>query len=167
MITEELQNSSPTSSIVEIFINFFSFILLGINATALGVIFFQIINKYFPDLLSGTLYGFMGGFNVSSIHYSIASLIVAFPLYVWTMRFWFKSFEESQGKTESKLSKWLTYLILLVAAGFMVGDLISVIYNYLQGELTLRFFLKALTVFVIAGLVFGFYYFERKKRWRG
>jgi hypothetical protein len=53
--------------------------------------------------------------------------------------------------------------VLLAASITIVGDLITVLYRFLQGETSPRFFLKALTVLVIAGAVFGFYFLERKK----
>ena len=153
---------SRKSSAVDVVINFFSFILLGIVATALGTLFFQIINKYFPDALdSANWYG--ASQSMSSIHYSIAALLIGFPLYFLAMRLWFRKFREGEGRTESKLSKWITYLVLLVTAVTIVGDLITVVFTMLQGEITVRFFLKALIILAIAGAIFGFYYLERRK----
>ncbi len=79
------------------------------------------------------------------------------------MRLWFRKFREDEGRTESKLSKWLTYLVLLIAAVTIVGDLIATVFTLLQGEITARFFLKAIVILGVAGGVFGFYYLERKK----
>ena len=155
-------NNKIQHSMIEIFVNLLSFILLGIVATALGTLYFQIINKYFVDPLANIAYS-IGQFRTSAIHYSIAALIIGFPLYLWAEIFWFKRFFGKPKKNESRLSKWLTYIILLIAAGTIIGDLITVIFNFLQGELSPRFFLKALTVLVIAGFVFGFYFLERKK----
>lgn len=140
---------------IEIFVNLLSFILLGVVATGIGNLYFGIINKYVPDPLNF--------FNAAPIHYAIAALIIAFPIYFWAEIFWFKKFSKNPGKTESKISKWLTYIILLIATGTIIGDLIAVIFNYLQGELSLRFFLKALTILSIAGIGFWFYLLERKK----
>lgn len=61
------------------------------------------------------------------------------------------------------MSKWITYIILLIAGGTIIGDLITVLYNFLQGEFGIRFLLKAVTILVIAAFVFVFYFFERKK----
>lgn len=153
---------SKRASTVDVIINFFSFILLGIVATALGTLYFQVINVSFPDPLDRTAwYGYAAA--TSTIHYSIAALLIGFPLYYAAMRLWFRKFREDEGRTESKLSKWLTYLVLLVAAVTIVGDLITIVFSMLQGEITARFFLKALTILGIAGAVFGFYYLERKK----
>ncbi len=164
---EDFNRPEVKNSMVEIFVNFFSFLLLGIIATAVGFLYFQVINKYFPDVLSGTYSNSVkGGFSASIINYSIAALIVGFPIYLWTVWFWFRGFSSSISgaeKVESRLSKWLTYIVLLIASGMIIGDLITVIYNFLQGEYGARFLLKALTILIIAGLVFGFYFLERKK----
>lgn len=148
------------TSTVEIVINFFSFILLGILATSWGVLLYGIINHFFVDKLNSYSY-----YNSSAdtIHYATAAIIISFPLYFWAMRFWFSCFAKDDGKVESKLTRWITYLVLLAAAITIVGDLIVIIFNMLQGELTIRFFLKALTILIIAGGVFGFYFLERKK----
>lgn len=150
------------SSTVEVVLNFFSFILLGITASALGTLYFQIINRHFPDPLAA-LDGAGEWAATRAIHYATASLLIAFPLYVAAMRAWFRTFRADAGKTESGLSRWLTYLVLLIASVIIVGDLIAVLFRLLQGEVTMRFLLKALTILVIAGLVFGFYTLERWK----
>lgn len=153
---------SRKSSTADVIVNLFSFILLGIVATALGTLYFGIVEEVFPDPLSGTGY-YSESAAMSSIHYSIAALLIGFPLYYAAMRIWFRKFREDEGRTESKLSKWLTYLVLLAASVTIVGDLIAVVFTFLQGEITARFFLKALTIFVIAGIIFGFYFLERRK----
>lgn len=153
---------SRKSSTADVVVNFFSFILLGIVATALGTLYFGIIGKAFPDPLSGMGY-YSESAAMSSIHYSIAALLIGFPLYYAAMRIWFRKFREDEGRTESKLSKWLTYLVLLATSVTIVGDLITVVFTFLQGEITTRFFLKALTILGIAGIIFGFYFLERRK----
>lgn len=153
---------SRKASTVDVVINFFSFILLGIVATALGTLFFQIINIAFPDALDVTNW-YAESQAISSVHYSIAALLIGFPLYFFALRLWFRKFREDEGRTESNLSKWLTYFVLLIAAVTIVGDLITAVFTLLQGEITVRFFLKALTILVIAGIIFGFYYLERRK----
>ena len=150
------------SSTIDIVTNFFSFILLGIVATALGTLWFQIVERSFPDPLAA-----IGGRDqwglTRAIHHAIASLVIAFPLYLVTLRLWFRKFREDENRSESALSRWLTYLVLLLASVTIVGDLITVLFKLLQGEYSLRFLLKALVIFIIAGLIFGFYALERLK----
>ncbi len=148
------------SSTVEVVLNFFSFIVLVMVATALGILYYQIINNFFADPLT-SMNG--GGVDTSAIHYAIAVLFIGFPIYVLALKLWFKRFGHDEEKVESKLTKWLTYLVLLATAITMVGDLVTALFYLLQGEITARFFLKALTIFVIAGVIFGFYFLERKR----
>lgn len=150
------------ASTVDVVLNFFSFILLGIVATALGTLYFQIINTHFQDPLA-ELRGLGDWGRTSAIHHAIASLVIGFPLYFVAIRLWFRKFREDEGRTESRLSRWLTYIVLLIASVTIVGDLITVLFKLLQGEVSARFFLKALTILVIAGIIFSFYYLERLK----
>ncbi len=150
------------ASAVDVVLNLFSFILLGIIATALGTLYFQIINAHFRDPLAELqVLGDLGG--TRAIHHAIAALVIGFPLYCMAIRLWFRKYREDEGRTESPLSMWLTYLVLLIASVTIVGDLISVLFKLLQGEASARFFLKALTILVIAGIIFSFYYLERLK----
>jgi hypothetical protein len=55
---------------------------------------------------------------------------------------------------------WLSYLTLFTATVVVVGDIASLIYNLLGGELTLRFVLKVLTVGLMAGGVLLFFVFD-------
>ncbi len=151
------------SSTVEVIINFFSFILLGIIVSALITLYFAVINKLFPDALDSAYSSYYYRRVSDTIHYSISALVVGFPMYFIAMKLWFKRFRQDETKIESKLTKWVTYLVLLVSSVSIVGDLIYMVYNFLQGEISMRFFLKAIIVLVVAGMVFGFYYFERRK----
>ncbi len=159
---ETLSPLPKKSSAVDVVVNMFSFLLLGIIAIALGTLYFQIINFWFPDTLDRTGYGGSGA-SASAVHYSIAALIIAFPLYVIAIRLWFRKFRESGEYVESKISSWLTYIVLFIASATLVGDLITTLFTFLQGEVSARFSLKAVTIFGIAGIIFGFYFIERKK----
>jgi hypothetical protein len=147
------------ASVGDVVLNFFSFILLGIVATALGTLYYGVINEAFPDPLESY---YSSASTKSSIHYAIAALLIGFPLYYAAMRMWFRKFRDNESRSESKLSKWVTYLVLLAASVTVVGDLIAVVFTLLEGEITMRFFLKALTILTIAGVIFGFYFLERK-----
>lgn len=146
------------SSVVDVTVNVFSLILLGLVAFGLGGLYFGVIDKAFPDALGRRI-----GAADRSIHHAIASLAIAFPAYVIAMRLWLRRFRANPDRAESGLTKWLTYIVLLIASVTVVGDLITVLYMLLQGELTLRFVLKALVLLTVAGLVFGFYMLERRQ----
>ncbi len=153
------------TSMVDIMVNFFSFILLGIVVTALGSLYFAIISYFLPDALRIDSYSYSYYYRniAKTIHYATAALLIAYPIYYFTVRLWFKAFSEDETKIESKLTKWVTYLILLASSVTIVGDLIYVIYGLLQGELTMSVLLKALVIIIIASMITGFYFLERKK----
>ena len=59
--------------------------------------------------------------------------------------------------------KWLTYMALVIAAGVLVGDLITALTYLLRGVITSRFLAEAFVVLVISGGVL-FYYFGGLRR---
>ncbi|MDP4007298.1 MAG: DUF5671 domain-containing protein [bacterium] len=138
----------------EAFLYLISFITLYISAISFGALIFSFIPIWLPDALD---YG--RGVSTSTI----ASLIVAFPIFLVLTRALHKGTEKDPEKKESKVKKWLTYVTLVIAAAVLIGDLITVLSSLLGGELTVRFFLKALTVFGIAGSIFGYYLSDLQK----
>lgn len=150
-------NTSITqTSTMQAAVDLFSFVLLAIVVTSWVRLFFQSVNIALPE--SSPLAAFA---TKSSLHYSIASLLVAYPLYVVAMRQWLSRYKSNEGVTENKVTQWLTYLVLIIAAVTIAGDLITVLFSLLQGEMELRFALKALATLVVAGITFRLYYLER------
>jgi hypothetical protein len=134
------------------FLYLLAFSTLGTWTIALGSLVFTYIDRWLPDPLARRAYE--APFEVSS---EMACIIVAFPIFLLVMRFVLKEVETRPEKLESGIRKWLTYIALLIAAGTVIGDLITFLTFFLQGELTARFVLKVVTVVVIAGGVFAYY----------
>jgi len=79
---------------------------------------------------------------------------VVFPLYgasVWILE---RGYAKNPALRELKTRKWLIYFTLFVAALIVAGDIVSILYAFLQGDLTMRFALKALGALVVIGTVF-------------
>lgn len=138
----------------EAFLYLVSFITLYVSAFSFGALLFSFVNIWFPDLLRGAE-------TVSTN--SIASLIVAFPIFFLVTRALRRSTERNPERKDSRVRKWLTYLTLVVAAGVLIGDLIALLSGLLGGELTVRFFAKTLVVFLVAGSIFGYYLSDLQK----
>lgn len=138
----------------EAFLYLVSFITLYISAFSFGALVFSFINIWFPDPLEF-------GREVSTN--AIASLIVAFPIFLVLTRALKKGAAKDPERKESRIKKWLTYLTLVIAAAILIGDLITTLSSLLGGELTMRFFLQAATVFAIAGVIFGYYLSDLQK----
>jgi hypothetical protein len=147
----------PYLSAREAFIYLLLFVCLYLSAYNFGSLLFNFINRWIPDLQN------YGNTDVNGVRMSVASLIVAFPLYLWLTSIMLKAIRKDSEKKSSKIRKWLTYITLFVAAGVIIGDLITLLFNLLGGELTLRFMLKVLTVLLIAGLIFGYYLWDLRK----
>ena len=101
-----------------------------------------------------------------SMRWSAASIIIAFPVFAFVARYLSKELARSPVKRLSAVRRWLTYLTLFVAAAVLVGDMITLVYNALGGELTVRFLLKVLVAAAIAGSVFGYYLFDLRNEER-
>jgi hypothetical protein len=152
----------PYLSAREAFFYLLQFAALYTSAFNLGRLLFQLIELEFPDAIDlqwRTDY-------LSGMRWSIASLLVAFPIFLLTARALARAVAGDPERRGSKVRKWLTYLTLLVAAGVLTGDLITLLYNLLGGELTVRFVLKTAVVAAIAGAIFGYYLWELRSEER-
>ena len=126
---------------------------LYVCAWQLGNLLFSLINLAFPDQLAE----FRVAAAERGVRWGTASLIVAFPLFLWMARLLGREVTADPSRRLSAVRRWLTYLTLLIAAGFIVGDTITLVYNLLSGDITVRFLLKVLVIAAIAGSMFGYY----------
>lgn len=129
------------------------FSALYVSAYHLGNLLFDIINTTFPDPAESQ----SGDYRRLSMRWSIASLIVAFPMFLYLSWLVARDLAADPGKRYSKVRRWLTYVTLFVASTALIGDVITLVYNLLGGEITTRFVLKVLVVAFIAGTVFWYY----------
>jgi hypothetical protein len=124
-----------------------------IVAFQFGSLLFDFINRAFPDPAATPL----ERFQRESIRFSVSSLIVALPVFLYMSRLTNRETALDPGKRTSPVRRWLTYLTLFSAACVLIGDVTTLIYSLLGGELTTRFVLKVLVVAAIAGIVFWYY----------
>jgi hypothetical protein len=115
---------------------------------------FKVINKAFPEVGSN-IYSWGGG---SEISLPVATIIVFFPIFIVLSRMVHKIYIENPVKKDLAVRKWLTYITLFVAGITLAGDLVTVLYKFLDGQdLNAAFLLKALTVLLVTGIIFWFY----------
>jgi hypothetical protein len=142
-----------------VFLNLFSIIALYISAGALVALVFQFINLAFPDALNP--YEAQGAYGI--MRWAIASLVIVFPACMFAMRALQRSYAANPAIAEMRSRKWLTYFTLFAAGVLMAGDLVTLVYTLLSGDITMRFVLKALAVLMVAGAVFGYYRADLQK----
>lgn len=121
------------------------------GAAAFLTLLFQLINSAFPDPLHQ--YFDPGG----PMRWAIAALVVIFPVFLWTSWSLEKDLTREPERRELRIRKWLLYFTLFAAALFIIGDLVALVYNFLEGELTIRFLLKAFSILAVAGAIFWYY----------
>jgi hypothetical protein len=138
----------------DVFMYFLLVIVLVMSAANLGTLLFQYVNLYVPD---ATIQACTGSWCRDAIRWSLASIIVVFPLFMWAWRFLQRDVAAHPEKADARVRRWLLYLLLFVAGGFLIGDAVSLIFSWLQGTLTIQFLLKVIAILYIAASVF--YYF--------
>lgn len=143
----------PYLSAREAFFYLVLFTALYLSSYNLGHLLFDLINRALPDPAITQTWGS----PEREMRWSIASIIIAFPVFLFVSRFLGRELERNPVKRLSSIRRWLTYLTLFIAAGFVIGDLITLVNNLLGGELTLRFSLKVLVAGGIAGSILGYY----------
>jgi hypothetical protein len=153
----------PSLSAAEAFEYLLMFTTLYISAYHLGSLFFDFINKAFPDPAAR----FETPWTMDSMRWSTASLVIAFPIFLLISRHIHSAISRDPVKRLSPVRRWLTYLTLFIAASILIGDLTTLVYNVLGGELTIRFALKVVTVGAIAGTIFGYYLRDVRQEDRG
>lgn len=150
----------PHLSAREAFLYLVLFLALYLTAYHLGSLIFDLINRAFPDPAA------RAGWSPESLRFSAAALLVGFPLFVFMSSYIHRGLKRDPVKRLSEVRKQLTYLTLFVAVAILAGDLISLVYNLLGGELTVRLMLKVATVALIAGSVFGYYLMDLRREER-
>ncbi len=145
--------TQPRSHAKDVFLNLASMITLYSAAVALLNLLFTVINKAFPQITP-----YYGYYSTSSISFPVATLIIVFPLYILFMWLIEKDLAGSLEARGSGIRKWLIYITLFISGGLVVGDLVAVVYYFIDGqELTSGFLLKVLSILVVAGVVFWYY----------
>ncbi len=121
-------------------------------------LFFDLLNRLLPDQQLERWTPDAGG-----VRWFMATIIITAPLYFLLMRALNRDIRHNPEKAGSPIRRWLTYLTLFLASMTMVGNLITLVFYTLDGDLTVRFLCKVGVLFVLSGLVF-LYYFSSLRR---
>ncbi len=143
---------------------FFYLLVFSTLATwtfGLGSLAFSLIDRWLADTLFSS--GDYQGYDSYSIASALASILVAFPIYLLVSRTIIRAERNNPEKLNSPVRRWLTYMALVIAAGVFICDLITALTYFLRGEITSRFLAKAFVVLVISGGVFFYYFWGLKK----
>jgi Domain of unknown function (DUF5671) len=148
---------ASTGSMRDAFMHVLLFCTLLISCWNLGSLIFEFIERAFPDPAMSRPY-YYGGSALQAIRWDLSSLIVAFPVFVvlsWRIS---RAIRLDPTKRAARARRVITYVTLFIGSTTLIGDVITLIYNFLGGELSVRFVLKVVTVAVIAGGVVAYYF---------
>jgi len=153
-----MDNTSLKSTPKDVFLHLFNIVTFYLSVIGFIMLFIQYINALFPDKLNYYFTGIADGVRMSTSILLIAT--IAYLLTSWMLE---KDLARIPEKRGLKLRKWLVYFTLFISAITIVIDLITFVYNFLSGELTLRFVLKVIVVLLVACAVFGYYLWDLKR----
>jgi hypothetical protein len=144
--------AAPTAR--NVFLYILVVITLSMSAVNLGTLGFQYINLFVPD---PSITQCWGTSCQGAIRWSLASLVVAFPVLVWAWRILQRDVIVHPERRSSRARRWLLYFTLFVAGLVLLGDVIALVYSWLGGDLTMQFLLKLLVMALVSGTVFGYF----------
>lgn len=139
----------------DVFLHLILIVTLFLSVISILTLAFEYINLKFPDDLNTYWVG-----SLDAIRWSSSMLIVSFPIFLLISSFIRKDLLKNPAKKEYRVRKWLIFFTLFVAAITILVDLIMLVNEFYGGELTTRFLLKAFSVLVITGIVFGYYLWD-------
>lgn len=152
-----MSKPQPPNSAKFAFFYFIALISLIFVVTGAGNIIFELINKYVKDILTDF------GYSEGALKFAISSLIIATPVFYLASSQINKNLANGKLDKDAGIRRWLTYLILLVSSVVTIGWLIGFIFSFLNGELSLKFALKTLTVLTISGILSKYYFWDIKR----
>lgn len=135
------------------FFHLLAFTALYASTISLVLLVFAYIEFAFPDPVERTEQYAIDA-ALSGIRVGLATLLVAYPTFVLVWGFLLREVRRAPEKAASGVRRWLAYLTLFVGAVTILADVITVVFYLVEGDLTVRFLLKVLALFVITGTVF-------------
>jgi hypothetical protein len=145
------------------FMHLFAFVAFYTAVISLVLLFFLLIERALPD---PTRQGnFIDYFRESSMRWLIAQVLIGFPVFMLLWRKLLGEVRQRPEKGASPIRRWLSYLTLLFAASTLMCTGMTLLYYFLDGELTLRFVLKVIVLALVATL--SLVYFQRLLRGAG
>ena len=127
------------------------FISLGVVSAHIVMLGFGIIDHLLPDPFDSYPGG--GGW----LRWPIATLIAFLPLFLLLNRRASRHGADETQRQRSLVRRWVASVTMLVALLALLCDVVTVVYVFLGGELSLRFVAKALLVAIMGGLVLAYY----------
>ncbi len=132
------------------FFHLLAFTALYAWAVSLIYLLFAYIEFALPDP-AARVTSFEIKMALSAIRVCLATLIVSFPLFLVAWWYLLREVRISPELAKSGVRRWLSFLSLFVGAVTILADVITAVYYFVEGDLTVRFLLKVAALFVVTG----------------
>lgn len=130
-----------------------SFTTLYITVWSVIFLLFVFLDYLYPDATdTADIRGVVAG-----VRYAIAAVLVSFPVFAFLTVFQERAVLKDPESQNLPVRRWLTYLTLFLAAAATLGNVITLLFCFLNGDLTTRFVLKAVVLLVITEIVLTYY----------
>jgi hypothetical protein len=140
----------PESGARNIFIYLLTFLNLYFSAAGLILLTWGLGNQWFADPLQP-------GNGAGIVRAGISMVVIAFPVFLYLARYLRRRIDSDRSAQGSFLRQVLTNLTMFVLAITVIGDVITVIYLFLGGDLTARFAVRGAGILLTVGLVLLYY----------
>lgn len=135
---------------------FYASVIASIN------LIFEYLNYLYPDPLAYQVDPYQSGISAF-----MATVIVAFPIFLVLMRIIRRGISVDPTRQEIWVRRWALMLTLFVAGAAIAGTFIVLLTTFLNGEeLTMRFLFKILTVLIIACAGFMHFFADIRGYWQ-
>lgn len=138
------------------------FISLYVVATAMGGLFNQWIDKLIPNPTNQLSYGSLDSLNETMVRVYVSSLIVGYPIFAFLAVILHKQTQKQPQIKNLRSRKLLIYTTLVGTFIIMIGNIISTIFNFLGGSVTLNTLGHLGVTFLISGSIFFYFLHEVK-----
>lgn len=126
------------------------FLSLAMISWHIVVIGFAVIERVLPDTLNPSR-------NAGWLRWSVAAVTAFLPFFLYLTRRMNRPGKGDVTRRRSLVRKWVASVTLLIVALTLLGDLVAVVYAFLNGDLTAQFLAKAGFVALMGGLIFAYY----------
>ncbi|MDP1722501.1 MAG: DUF5671 domain-containing protein [Candidatus Gottesmanbacteria bacterium] len=163
--TASTQTAYKTSSNWDAFEHILLFISLYVLYTSLALTLHFFVDKYVVTNINSTNYASMiqNFYGLSLLRGYLAALIVSSPLFSF---FFLKVTKRTLAHPEIRnlpARKFLIYLTLVITFIVLLINVISIIFNFLNGNVTFNFVLHFFTTILLSATIFTYYLNEIKE----
>jgi len=143
----------------DVFEHILLFISLYVFATTFTLLLHTFVNKWVPPVSTGytNLYSIANTYSSTIIRGYLSAIIVSYPLFLFLFLRITKNTLANHDLRKIRARKIMIYLTLVITFIISLINFISIVYNFLSGNVSFNFLLHFFTTFGVSSLIFLYY----------